>query len=521
MGEEKIQIGTKVVGLDEKLTPENEEYVYGYLMEILTGGLYPNKFDVIREYVQNSFDAVIEWKKTGHTLEENPISIDINLPSITIFDSGTGMTREKINQYRYIGFSKKEMGKTVGFQGIGKLAGITAADRLIVTTTPHGVDEKYRLVFDAARMLNRIRELREDRENITIKQLILDHTEITTEDEDENLHYTFVELNEIKEDSKSLFDEDDLIKYLGSTVPVPFNPQFEYANQIEEKLRTFVNDYDWINILVKNKKVFKPYRADVKAPDFHPVFGDTKMLAYAWSCENKTKGQLTGSEEGLVFRCKNFRIGDKYLPRKTIWKNADHLAFYFYGEIHVCDTNVLPTASRDDFKQNKARTVLYEKCKYISKTLNKAAQGHSLQRQANKFIEKGDEVVDRVQKEVDEKRIPVELLDKRISDLVTAKEEINKRIKHLPPEDNTAKRKAEEIVRKTDTLLREIKKPIIKKEEKRTYEITEKLSLSTESSTVYNVIVRTLNDFFIQNPEFFERLLRKIHSNLEREFKKE
>lgn len=38
MGEEKIQIGTKVVGLDEKLTPENEDYVYGYLMEILTGG---------------------------------------------------------------------------------------------------------------------------------------------------------------------------------------------------------------------------------------------------------------------------------------------------------------------------------------------------------------------------------------------------------------------------------------------------------------------------------------------------
>ena len=52
--ENKIQIGDKVVGLDEKITTENEEYVYGYLMEVLTGGLYPNKFDVIREYVQNS-----------------------------------------------------------------------------------------------------------------------------------------------------------------------------------------------------------------------------------------------------------------------------------------------------------------------------------------------------------------------------------------------------------------------------------------------------------------------------------
>lgn len=519
MGEEKIQIGTKVVGLNEKLTPENEEYVYGYLMEVLTGGLYPNKFDVIREYVQNSYDAVIEWKNGGHTLEENPIRIDINLPSITIFDSGTGMTREKINQYRYIGFSKKEMGKTVGFQGIGKLAGITAADRLIVTTTPYGVNEKYRLVFDAAKMLNRIRELREDRENITVKQLILDHTDITTEDEDENLHYTFVELNQIKEDSKSLFDEDELINYLGRTVPVPFNPQFEYTNQIEEKVRTFVNDYDWVNILVKDKMVFKPYRTDVKPPDFLPVYGDKKMLAYAWYCENKKKGQLSGSNAGLVFRCKNFRIGNKYLPRNTIWKNTDHLAFYFYGEIHVCDTNVLPTASRDDFKQNKARELLYEKCEDISKTLNKIAQAESLQRRAYNFIEKGEEVVNRVEKEIEEKKIPAELLDNRISELVNAKEEIKKRIKNLPPEDNVGKAKAEEIVKKTDILLKEINRP--KKQMERTYEITEKLFLSAESSTVYNIIVRTLKDFFIDDAKGFERLLKKIHSDLEREFKKE
>lgn len=522
MGEEKIQIGTKVVGLNEKLTPENEEYVYGYLMDVLTGGLYPNKFDVIREYVQNSYDAVIEWKKSGHTLEENPISIDINLPSITIFDSGTGMNREKINQYRYIGFSKKEMGKTVGFQGIGKLAGITAADKLIVTTTPYGVNEKYKLVFDAAKMLDRIRELRNDKENITIKQLILDHTDITTQYEEENLHYTFVELNQIKEDSKSLFNEGDLIAYLGKTVPVPFNPDFEYASEIENKLRTFVSDYDWVNILVGNKNIFKHYRTDINPPDFLPVYGDKKILAYAWYCENKVKGQLPGrNEAGLVFRCKNFRIGNNYLPRNKIWKNNDHLAFYFYGEIHVCDTNVLPTASRDDFKQNKARELLYEKCEDISRTLNKIAQEESNQRRAYHFIEKGEEVVKSIGKEVEEKKIPAELLDKRISELVTAQEEIKKRIKNLPPEDNVAKVKAEEIVKKTDILLKEIKKPKKQKDDKRTYEITEMLSLSAESSTVYNIIVTTLKDFFIDDAEGFERLLKKIHSNLEREFKRE
>lgn len=522
MNEGKIQIGTKVVGLNEKLTPENEEYVYGYLMEVLTGGLYPNKFDVIREYVQNSFDAVIEWtNQSGSAIEENPIKIDINYPSITIYDSGTGMSRDKINQYRYIGFSKKEMGKSVGFQGIGKLAGITAADKLIVTTSPFEVNERYKLVFDAAKMLDRIRELRDDKENITIKQLILDHTDITTEDEDEDLHYTFVELNKIKEDSKSIFNENKLIDYLGMTAPVPFNPNFEYSDQIDDKLRTFVGDYDWINILVNNKNVFKPFRTDIYPPDFYPVYGDKKLLAYAWCCKNKEKGQLPRNDAGLLFRCKNFRIGNNYLPRNTIWKNNDHLAFYFYGEIHVCDNNVIPTASRDDFKQNKARGVLYHRCEDISKTLNQSAQAESRQRRAYDFIDKGEAIVQRVEKQVEEKNIPVELLDNVVSELVTAKNDITKRIRNVPEDDKQGKLKAEKIVKKTDTLLKEIKKPTIHIEDKKTYEIGEKLSLSNESSIVYSTIIRTLKDFFIDDADSFERVLKKIHSNLEREFKKD
>jgi len=518
--ENKIQIGNKVVGLEEKITPENEEYVYGYLMEVLTGGLYPNKFDVIREYVQNSFDAVIEWKKNADNEEECPIKIDIDTPSITIFDCGTGMTRENINQYRYIGFSKKEMGGAVGFQGIGKLAGITAANKLIVTTSPYGIAEKYRLVFDAAKMLDQIRELREDQENITIKKLILNHTDISTEDEDEELHYTFVELNHIREDSKSLFDEDKLIQYLSKTISLPFNPEFKFANEIEEKLRTFVNDYDWVNVLVNGIQTFKPYREDIKSPNFIHVFDGSRMIAYAWYCENKVKGQLSPKEDaGLLFRKKNFRIGTNYLPRNTIWKNNDHLAFHFCGEIHVCDNNILPTASRDDFKQNKARNTLYERCNVISKTLSKARHVESEQRRAYQHIKTGEKLMDSVKTEIEEKKIPKELVDKRISELFKTREEIKKRINKIPSTDNETQIKAHKIIDDSEYLLKEIKKPKTIQENK-IYQITDKLSLSSESSKIYEIIIRTLTDFFIDEPDEFERILKKIHSNLEKEFKK-
>ena len=523
MGEEIIKIGNKIVGIDEKITPENEEYVYAYLMEVLTGGLYPNKFDVIREYVQNGYDAIIEWnKQSGYVDDENPILIDIDKPSITIHDRGTGMSLEKINQYRYIGYSQKEMGKTVGFQGIGKLAGITAANKLIVTTSPFGINEKYRLVFDAAKMLERIRDSREDRENITIKKIISDYTDISTEDEDKDEHYTFVELYHIKEDSYSLFNKTNMIDYLGRTVSVPFNPHFKYANEIEEKLRKYVNDYDWIKLLVDGGQVFKQYINDIKPPEFLPVFGEKGIVAYTWYCQNIVGEALKPrNEAGIVYRCKNFRVGDHYLPRNTIWKTSDHLAFHFFGEIHVCDTNVLPTAGRDDFKQNKARKILYEKCGLISQSLNQAARAESAQRKAYDYIEKGDELIKEIENEIENEKIPKELVDKRISELFRASEDIKKRIKKIPPKDESAKIKGRDVILKSEKLLKEIKKPTTYNDKKRTYEITEKLSLSSESSELYNIIVRTLKDFFIEDVESFERVLKKIHSTLEREFKKE
>jgi hypothetical protein len=44
------------------IKPE-EEYAYGFIIEVLTSGLYPDVFHVIREYVQNSFDAIIAWRR--------------------------------------------------------------------------------------------------------------------------------------------------------------------------------------------------------------------------------------------------------------------------------------------------------------------------------------------------------------------------------------------------------------------------------------------------------------------------
>ena len=130
------------------IKPE-EEYAYGFIIEVLTSGLYPDVFHVIREYVQNSFDAIIAWRRMIGDSQAGNVQITIDAPSIFVFDDGTEMDRKKVREYRYVGYSNKSMESSVGFRGIGKLSGISIAEKLILTTSPYGVAERYKLVFDA------------------------------------------------------------------------------------------------------------------------------------------------------------------------------------------------------------------------------------------------------------------------------------------------------------------------------------------------------------------------------------
>ena len=67
-------------------------------------------------------------------------------------------------------------------------------------------------------------------------------------------------------------------------------------------------------------------------------------------------------------------------------------------------------------------------------------------------------------------------------------------------------------------LLKKIKNPQVAIDKKLSYEITERLDLSIESAEVYDTIMQAIKDFFTDDEELFERLVKKIHSSLERNF---
>lgn len=500
----------------EVIIKPKEEYAYGYIIKALAGGLYPNKFHVVREYIQNAFDAVVNWKSESKDKNVS-ITISVQKPSIAIYDNGTGMDRHTLNEYRKVGFSKKVIGESVGFRGIGKLAGISVAKKLIVTSSPFGVAEKYMLEFDAESMLKEVDELKKKSANIPLSELIEKHTKLTSDVEEKDRHYTMVELHEIKPDSRILFDKIRLVDYISKNTPVPFDPKFIYAKDIEDGIRKFMNDYDSVELTVDGQTVYKLFPIDLKPPQFIPVpdsKNKKKYLAFCWYCEHKDKGQIKPSEaRGLVYRYKNFAVGDNYLTRITIWNTSAHLAFYFIGEIYIIDSSIVPTSQRDDFEQSTKRDDFYNDAEIIANQLNVLARESSDIRRAEDYVKKGAEVVSSIDADIKKKDPSLKDLGvQKIAKLVNVIENIEKRKKNIPRDDKKTRILAKQVLKKARKLLKEVED--VGKPDKTEFDIVKKLKMEAQAEQVYLTAVRTLKDFFIDKPEILEGVLKAFHQNL-------
>jgi hypothetical protein len=515
--------------LPEKIVVGKEEHAYGFIIEVLTQGLYPNKFHAIREYIQNSFDAIIDWRKTSNTSDYGHINVKISAPSIFIYDDGIGMNRAKINQYRYVGYSEKLTSEGVGFRGIGKLSGISVAEKLIITTSPYGEAKRYKLIFDADAMLDHILTLKVHGQNISLNDLIKKYTNLTEEEDDADKHYTLVELYNVKKDSLFLMNNEKLSEYLSSTIPIQFDPNFPYGKTIDTWLRDNVNDYDTVPVSVNDALLYKPFLTDLKPPlcgfvwdgdndvdDDHYTNQESKEpIAFYWYCEHATKGQFPDENlRGLIYRIKNFAIGTNQLPRITLWKSSPERSFYFFGEIHIIDPDIVPSSSRDDFEQNDARERLYRSGSQISKTLNQLAGTSSSQRRAKEFIEKAEETVQTIQRESSTGQIPRELQFNTMFNVQTAILEVSKR-KNDAPELGE---RADNVIEAGEKLIKEIQKVEADGSSPAIYDITTQIKLGDEGNQVYLTIIESLKDEFGEQSETYERIIRRIHADLKKKW---
>lgn len=494
---------------------KDEEYAYGHIINALASGLYPNKFHVIREYVQNSFDALCAYqKKENKKVEKLEIKIIQKKPSIIIWDNGIGMDYIAIQKYKKIGFSEKNSNEHAGFRGIGKLSGISVAKKLIVESTMAGSDVKNILTFESEQMINEINNVKKQGGHLTVDEVMKKFTSIRTEKASKDEHYTIVELFEVKKDSQILYDEPKLINYLSKNVPVDLSPAFVYRSDVVEGIEKFVQDYNVANIKVNSNLVYKEFPDNVRSNKQIVVWDANKnnVLAYCWYCENKIKGQIKPMENaGLVYRYKNFAIGDSDLVKKTLWKTSPHLASYFIGEIYINDLNVLPTSQRDDFEHNDARDEFYKQAVIISKELNKFARESSDLRKTKEKVESGFLLVKDVENDVRKgASYLVELEPQKVAQIVNTVNEIKKRKKILKETSRDTRTKAKQIVSKGENILTRLKKS--RKTTKKSTFFDHIRNYNGED--VYRIIIQILKSEFQNEGERLELIIKKIHAKL-------
>jgi len=509
--------------LPEEIVLQKEEFAYGFIIEVLTRGLYPNKFHVLREYIQNAYDAILTWRKKINDPAYGKISIKIASPSIVIYDDGTGMDWTKINQYRYIGYSEKKTGEGVGFRGIGKLSGISVADKLIITTSPAGKPERYQLVFDANSMLTHMMALKQRGENMPLNELITKHTSLNTDYEDIEKHYTMVELYNIKTDSKPLMDEEQITEYLGMNAPLAFDPGFSYGKIIDKWLRKYVCDYDTVPLELDGKCVYKPFLPDISGPQHDFVLADDSLelnitnreepLAFYWFCEHASKGQFPEkSKRGLSYRVKNFTVGTNQLPRITLWRASPERAYYFWGEIHICDPEMIPSSDRENFEQNDARDRFYQEGTRISRKLNILAGESSAKRSSREFIERAESIIQEIQNEADEGRIAKELKFDKMFKIRAAILKVSERLNDAP---TGFEERGQKIIDRGNTLVKNLENDeIASATSSPIYDIRKKLHLSEDAIIVYEVIIKSIQEELIDKPDLFERVIKRIHAEL-------
>ncbi len=343
------------------------------IVEIVTHGLYPNSLDTLREYIQNSCDAIDDAIK-GETLNpgEGRITIDIDEDErrITIEDNGVGIaTRDFERVMGNIGNSDKRIDTNRGFRGIGRLGGLAYCKELIFTSKAAGERKISVLRINAEKLRKEFFSVRKRlAEHVLLENMRFETVSNAAAVE----HFFRVEMIGINETNKDLLDIDKVRDYLSFVAPVIYSPDFDFRKEIyahAAELGFKISEYD---IRVNDKQLVKNYKTNVRTKlgadeifglEFRDIYNeDGELIAWSWIGLSQFKGVLSEKRDtpsykmrGIRLRQKNIQIGDEMVFQERKFFGEERGTKFFIGEIHTVDKNLIPNSRRDYFEENNAR----------------------------------------------------------------------------------------------------------------------------------------------------------------------
>ena len=125
------------------------------MIELLAAQIYPSPFALLRENVQNAFDAIMLRRHAGQNFDP-AITVTIEPNKIIVTDNGIGMSNDELRKHFWrAGSSSKNTDSAraagvVGTFGIGAMANFGIADRLEVISESAVIAQRTRCVAERA-----------------------------------------------------------------------------------------------------------------------------------------------------------------------------------------------------------------------------------------------------------------------------------------------------------------------------------------------------------------------------------
>jgi len=339
-----------------------------YILDSLSIGMYSHPLMSLREYIQNSADA-IDCLPNGQHNASIEVVVDGRKRSLSIHDDGIGLTSNKAKSTLLnIGCSEKDPSRNRGFRGIGRLGGLGYCDELRFITKSQGENVISICIWDCKKLRQLIADPRTsvDTESlIKAVSMFKQQTDLSSHDE----HFFRVEMNMIHGGRNDLLNVPAIRSYLSQATPVPFHHDFHFRKLIDKELMARVKSYKTYRISVNGQQIYKPYRDIVslskgtnevmKRIKFVELRGESGTFGFGWIGDLSLQGTVSPSTDmdGLRLRCGNIMIGNK--DALSGFFRERRFNNYLVGEIYICNNELIPNSRRDDFEDSDVKDELY------------------------------------------------------------------------------------------------------------------------------------------------------------------
>jgi molecular chaperone HtpG len=334
------------------------------LLDVVSSGMYNDPLMVIREYVQNSVDAIDAISETAGNECHSKISIDVDSASrrIRVHDNGIGIPNQQILQLLCgLGVSSKDSQKNRGFRGIGRFGGLGYATHLIFETRSKQSEPVACVTWDCGQLARYIR----GKGSLGMTSLLNNavSTALRKATPADPPHFFTISMEGVSRFHRdALMDIGKLREYLSQVAPVPYNATaFPFTNEIQDHL-SIIEGFKSYNILLNGETITRPYSRQFDASQDHKdeigkihllefLDDEDHILARGWFALTSFLSSLPTSSlmRGIRVRQGNIQIGDEYFLADMF--SERRFSTWHIGELHV--THLLrPNARRDGFEQS-------------------------------------------------------------------------------------------------------------------------------------------------------------------------